>query len=90
MIARKQEIGLQLNQFIDALLMGAVFWLCHFLEVAEVTYFFSMLALIFPVAFFLPELLAFTLGSARRVFEGWNTLVPRPLSMTSSTRAGRF
>jgi len=32
MIARKQEISLQLNQLIDALLPGGVFWLCHFLR----------------------------------------------------------
>ena len=32
MIARKQQISLQLNQLIDTLLLGGVFWLCHFLR----------------------------------------------------------
>jgi hypothetical protein len=32
MIARKQQISLQLNQLIDALLLGGVFWLRHFLR----------------------------------------------------------
>jgi hypothetical protein len=35
MIARKQEISLQLSQLIDALLLGGVFWLCHFLRYAK-------------------------------------------------------
>lgn len=32
MSARRQEINLQFNQFIDALLLGAVFWLAHFVR----------------------------------------------------------
>lgn len=32
MIARKQEINLQVNQFIDAVLLGFVFWLAHFMR----------------------------------------------------------
>jgi hypothetical protein len=35
MIARKQQISLQLNQLIDTLLLGGVFWLCHFLRSAK-------------------------------------------------------
>ena len=62
MIARKQEIGLQLNQLIDALLLGGVFWICHLVSVkglagpassAEVpgfTHFLWMLAVIVPFA----------------------------------------
>ena len=62
MIARKQEIGLQLNQLIDALLLGGVFWICYLVSVkglagpassAEVpgfTHFLWMLAVIVPFA----------------------------------------
>ncbi len=32
MLARKQEIHLQLNQLLDAALLGGVFWLCHILR----------------------------------------------------------
>ncbi len=32
MIARKQEINLQFNQFVDAILLGLVFWLAHALR----------------------------------------------------------
>ncbi|HET9522703.1 MAG TPA: sugar transferase [Terrimicrobiaceae bacterium] len=71
MIARKQEIGLQLNQLIDALLLGGVFWICHLLSVkglagptspAEVpgfAHFLWMLAVIVPFAPFLLELNGF-------------------------------
>ena len=33
MIARRHEINLQFNQFIDALLLGIVFWFAHFVRV---------------------------------------------------------
>ena len=33
MSARRREINLQFNQFIDALLLGAVFWFAHFVRV---------------------------------------------------------
>jgi exopolysaccharide biosynthesis polyprenyl glycosylphosphotransferase len=68
MIARKQEISLQLNQLIDALLLGGVFWLCHFLlsmfsdpllEIPEFTNFLWMLAVIVPFGPFLLELQGF-------------------------------
>ena len=32
MSARRREINLQFNQFIDALLLGAVFWFAHFVR----------------------------------------------------------
>ncbi|MEI8310594.1 MAG: sugar transferase [Verrucomicrobiota bacterium] len=32
MSARRREINLQLNQFIDALLLGVVFWFAHFIR----------------------------------------------------------
>jgi exopolysaccharide biosynthesis polyprenyl glycosylphosphotransferase len=32
MSARRREINLQLNQFIDSLLLGAVFWFAHFIR----------------------------------------------------------
>lgn len=32
MLARKQEINLQLNQLLDAALLGLVFWFCHLLR----------------------------------------------------------
>jgi hypothetical protein len=68
MIARKQEVGLQLNQSIDALFSGGVLWLCHFVittslaapnspvEVPGLSDFLWMLAVIFPFAPFLREL----------------------------------
>ncbi|MGC2577022.1 MAG: hypothetical protein WA376_05540, partial [Terrimicrobiaceae bacterium] len=71
MIARKQEIGLQLNQLIDALLLGGVFWICHLVsvkglvgpasptEVPGFTHFLWMLAVIVPFAPFLLELNGF-------------------------------
>lgn len=71
MIARKQEISLQLNQLIDAVLLGAVFWLCHFLlsskwvssdpllEMPGFTHFLWMLAVIVPFGPFLLELQGF-------------------------------
>ncbi|HEY5706843.1 MAG TPA: sugar transferase [Terrimicrobiaceae bacterium] len=71
MIARKQEISLQLNQLIDALLLGGVFWLCHFLlssrlapldsleNVPGFAHFLWMLAVIIPFGPFLLELQGF-------------------------------
>jgi FlaA1/EpsC-like NDP-sugar epimerase len=71
MIARKQEIGLQLNQLIDALLLGGVFWVCHFLrsnnlgaldaliEVPGFAHFPWMLAVTIPFGPFLLELQGF-------------------------------
>ena len=70
MIARKEEISLQLNQVIDALLLGGVFWLCHFLssrrlvdvdalEVPGLSHFLWMLAVIIPFGPFLLELQGF-------------------------------
>jgi exopolysaccharide biosynthesis polyprenyl glycosylphosphotransferase len=70
MIARKQEISLQLNQVIDALLLGGVFWLCHFLnsrklialdsfEVPGLSHFLWILAIIIPFGPFLLELQGF-------------------------------
>ncbi|MCK9589617.1 MAG: sugar transferase [Terrimicrobiaceae bacterium] len=32
MIARRHEINLQVNQFVDALLLGMVFWFAHFIR----------------------------------------------------------
>ena len=71
MIARKQEISLQLHQLIDALLLGGVFWLCHFLrskklapldsleDIPEFAQFLWMLMVIIPVGPFLLELQGF-------------------------------
>jgi exopolysaccharide biosynthesis polyprenyl glycosylphosphotransferase len=70
MIARKQEISLQLNQLIDAALLGGVFWLCHFLlsstalsafarEMPGFAHFLWMLAVIIPFGPFLLELHGF-------------------------------
>ncbi len=68
MNARKQEIRLQLNQLIDALLLGGVFWLAHALrhnklvvadslgEIPDFKYFFWMLVVIVPFGPFLLEL----------------------------------
>jgi hypothetical protein len=69
MIARKQEISLQLNQLIDAIILGAVFWVCHFLlsskmlpvvrELPGFTHFLWVLAVIIPFGPFLLELQGF-------------------------------
>lgn len=60
MIARKQEIRLQLNQLIDAVLLGATFWACHELrfhhlivmdsltEIAPFEHFLWMVVVIMP------------------------------------------
>ncbi len=36
MIARKQEIRLQLNQLLDAFLLGLIFWFCYFIRANKV------------------------------------------------------
>jgi len=71
MIARKREIRLQLNQLVDAVLLGVVFWCCHALryyklivwdtvpEISSFNYFIWMLAVIMPFAPFLLELEGF-------------------------------
>jgi exopolysaccharide biosynthesis polyprenyl glycosylphosphotransferase len=71
MIARKQEIQLQLNQLIDALLVGGAFWLAYVIrhnrlvvmdsltEIPEFKYFLWMLAVIMPFGPFLLELQGF-------------------------------
>ena len=70
MIARKQEISLQLNQIIDAVILGAVFWLCHCVlssdilslstrEIPGFTHFLWMLVVIIPFGPFLLELQGF-------------------------------
>jgi exopolysaccharide biosynthesis polyprenyl glycosylphosphotransferase len=69
MIARKQEISLQLNQLIDAIILGAVFWVCHFLlsskilpvvrELPGFMHFLWVLAVIIPFGPFLLELQGF-------------------------------
>ncbi len=68
MISRKQEIRLQIDQLMDALLLGAVFWLCHFLRHAKLILldelatipdfpeFLWILAVIMPFGPFLLEL----------------------------------
>jgi exopolysaccharide biosynthesis polyprenyl glycosylphosphotransferase len=68
MIARQQEIRLQLNQLIDALLLGGVFWLCFSIrhanllvldnlsEIPSFEQFLWMLAVIMPFGPFLLEL----------------------------------
>lgn len=68
MIARQQEIRLQLNQLIDALLLGGVFWLCYSVrhanllvldnlkEIPSFDQFLWMLAVIMPFGPFLLEL----------------------------------
>lgn len=68
MIARQQEIRLQLNQLVDALLLGGVFWLCYAVrhsnllvldsltEIPTFDYFLWMLAVIMPFGPFLLEL----------------------------------
>jgi exopolysaccharide biosynthesis polyprenyl glycosylphosphotransferase len=70
MIARKQEISLQLNQLIDAIVLGVVFWGCHFVlsskilaslspETPGFAHFLWMLAIIIPFGPFLLELQGF-------------------------------
>jgi exopolysaccharide biosynthesis polyprenyl glycosylphosphotransferase len=68
MIARQQEIRLQVNQLIDALLLGGVFWLCYaarhsnllvldsLSEIPNFEHFLWMLAVIMPFGPFLLEL----------------------------------
>jgi exopolysaccharide biosynthesis polyprenyl glycosylphosphotransferase len=68
MLARKQEINLQLNELVDAALLGLTFWLCHWLrfngilrldnspEIPGFEYFWWALAVIVPFGPFLLEL----------------------------------
>ncbi len=68
MLARKQEINLQLNELVDAVILGATYWLCHWLrfrgilsldsspEIPEWKYFWWALAPIVPLGPFLLEL----------------------------------
>lgn len=68
MIARKQEIRLQLNQLLDAFLLGLVFWFTYLIrankvlvldslvEIPGFEYFLWMLAVIMPFGPFLLEL----------------------------------
>ncbi|MGH8047141.1 MAG: sugar transferase [Chthoniobacterales bacterium] len=68
MLARKQEINLQLNELADAALLGVTFWLCHWLrfngilsldsspEIPEFKYFWWALAVIVPFGPFLLEM----------------------------------
>jgi exopolysaccharide biosynthesis polyprenyl glycosylphosphotransferase len=68
MIARQQEIRLQLNQLIDAVLLGGVFWLCYSVrhsdllvldsltEIPTFEHFLWMMAVIMPFGPFLLEL----------------------------------
>jgi len=67
MSTRRQEINLQLNQFIDALLLGLVFWIAHFVRyhgfvvmdnlwmIDEFSQFAWMLAVIMPFGPFILE-----------------------------------
>ena len=91
MIARKKEIRLQLNQLVDALLLGLTFWCCHALrfyrlivwdtvpEIPAFSYFVWMLAVIMPFAPFLLELEGF-----------YGTTISKPLwkSLEQVARAG--
>ena len=68
MLARKQEINLQLNQLLDAALLGAVFWFCHILrthnlivldqlgEIPPFSHSLWILAVVMPFGPFLLEL----------------------------------
>jgi exopolysaccharide biosynthesis polyprenyl glycosylphosphotransferase len=71
MIARQQEIRLQVNQLIDALLLGLTFWLCYWVrhsnllvldtlkEIPTFEHFLWMLAVIMPFGPFLLEMQGF-------------------------------
>jgi exopolysaccharide biosynthesis polyprenyl glycosylphosphotransferase len=71
MSSRRQEINLQFNQFIDALLLGAVFWLAHFVRyngivildtlwsIDDFSKFAWMLAVIMPFGPFMLEVQGF-------------------------------
>jgi exopolysaccharide biosynthesis polyprenyl glycosylphosphotransferase len=68
MIARQQEIRLQVNQLIDALLLGLTFWFCYWLrhsnllvldslkDIPTFDYFLWILAVIMPFGPFLLEM----------------------------------
>ncbi|MEI6279701.1 MAG: sugar transferase [Verrucomicrobiae bacterium] len=71
MSARRQEIHLQFNQFIDALLLGAVLWISHFVRytgivildtlwsIDDFSKFVWMLAVIMPFGPFMLEMQGF-------------------------------
>ncbi len=71
MLARKQEINLQLNELADAAILGLTFWACHWLrwtgilsldnspEIPDFEYFVWVLAVIVPFGPFLLELQKF-------------------------------
>ena len=71
MSARRNEINLQFNQFLDALLLGAVFWFAHFVRLKGIIIldnlwtiegfgrFVWMLAVIMPFGPFLLEMQGF-------------------------------
>ncbi len=71
MLARKREINLQLNELVDAVLLGLAFWLSHQLrfhglvsldaapEIPAFAFFFWALAVIIPFGPFLLELQGF-------------------------------
>lgn len=71
MLARKQEINLQLNLVADMVILGVVFWVCHLLrfhgilsldhspEIAPFNYFVWILAIIVPFGPFFLELQGF-------------------------------
>lgn len=71
MSTRRQEINLQFNQFIDALLLGGVFWLAHYIRLNQLIIwdtlwtiegfgkFVWILAVIMPFGPFLLELQGF-------------------------------
>ena len=71
MSTRKQEINIQFNQFIDALLLGLVFWFAHFVRyngivildslwsIDDFSKFAWMLALIMPFGPFMLEMQGF-------------------------------
>ncbi len=71
MLARKREINLQLNELVDAVLLGFAFWISHLLryhgiisldsspEIPEFAFFFWALAVIIPFGPFLLELQGF-------------------------------
>lgn len=71
MNTRKQEISVQINQLIDALMLGVLLWLCYWLrasgflvidslwEIPPFVNFFWMLAILMPFGPFLLELQGF-------------------------------
>jgi exopolysaccharide biosynthesis polyprenyl glycosylphosphotransferase len=71
MLARKQEINLQLNEVTDAVILAATFWLCHWLrftgilrldslpDIPEFKYFIWVIPVVAPFGPFLLELQGF-------------------------------